>query len=835
MTADIVDTRGHFDSEYENAGKDIRAMAVKVYGDNLNQMFKRNLDPINPVGAEDPEALKARTERMWAEHAPTIEPAAFHLGEDGELNEIPLDELPEDFSPAIRLSSPAELAADDWVLGDIPLLSALRGPIGEIIDVLLGVLAGEGQTVISIPGDIVDSISTVFDVIEPIIGIVDDFDLDSPLKSIVEALSSEFPFISEFKDYLDIILKALFNLRGDLSGLLDIVLELVKKLIPDVIPESVVDFIFDLVGAGQGLWDLISDAVSGGKGVYDTIFGFFTKNTLNSILNKTLAATMGLVPSQVSTLLPRIVNFVTSTVNFLTSNDYTKFITEVGTDLLTSLVDMTGLSGAVDRIMSLVEMAMTAVDLVDKFDASDMIQLVTQMLNAFIPSGMTSAAEDFARNLMSIVKTYKEGALSDVSAFRSELENIIDNAVSGVVSEATKELVEDVITLIAGFFNDGFDKSALPDIFEIAEGVINEIAHSSADVTLAQGEDLIDAMNNVVRPIMGVIAMVSDSDALKSMVSKTVSNFQSELGSLPQMIKQALESMDMENAFDSVPDLQSILSTVADISGGVINMIRFIKGQSFQGIMQSLLMTAGSLLATHPDFDDVPLDAVLTLLNQFFPDAFGIDREDLPSTSEAISQILNYASGLLHSVIDEDLLRTLLEFFMDIKDIFTGGVKWLLGKIFDWLGGLLNPLFDDLEKMIEGIFAGITDLLGYNTKIPIGLGDWSLFDLTVSIGIRANFNIDLTPLFDMITSLIFDARSTFKMSNIGDFLKTIFSFFEITPQFYASLGVSGFDSSKNAIMGTLLKSLGLELSFEGSAHFVLNLFSFRGGMFEWEE
>jgi hypothetical protein len=831
--AEIIEQRAHVNSVYENAGIDIRSMAVKLYGDNMNELMKRTLEPVNPVGEEDPFALAQRTQDMWDRHAPTIRPAAYEIQDDGSLTEVALDDLPEDFSPAIRLSSPAELGASDFSLGEIPLFSALNGPIGDIIDILLEVLAGEGQTEISIPTDIITTIQSAFSVIEPIVGIVSDFDLDSPLKSVVNALASEFPFIEEFKDYLNIMLKALFSLRGDISDILEVVWELVVALLPDIIPEEVTDFLFDLLGVNDGLWDLVSEVVSEGKGVFDAIFGFFTSRALEGVMNKTLSATLGISAPEISTLLPRMVNFVKSTVNFLTSGNYMKFIQELGDDLFSSIFSTAGLETSIANVMAVIEMALTSVELVDTYDASTMMQLVVDMLNQFVPSGLTQSADSLAQGLLTVVKTYSEASLPDVNAFKAELLTIVSAAVSGIVTSNQKDLIVDIITLIAGFHNDGFNKNQLPDIIEITQGVINEFGYAHGGyATLAQVQDLSEAMEELVGPILGIVAMVSDSDALKSFVSKTVSNFASELGSIPDMVKKALEFLDVADVFNAYQD---DLETLAEIAGGVINLIKYAKGQSFQGIMQGLLMSAGMILGTLPDFDDVPLDPVLKLLQQFFPRAFGLDPQNMPGPQETVNQILNIVEPLMHSIFDADSLRELLTFFMQVKSIFTDGVKWLVGKLFDWLGGLLNPVFDDLENTIKELFAGITDLLGYSTTLPIGLGDWSLFDLEIALGIRVEFDIDLTPLFDLISSMIFDARSTFAIDDVGDFFQVIFSFFEITPQFYASLGVGGFDSSKNAIMGTLLSLLGVDLAFEGSANFVLNLFTFKNGMFEFED
>ncbi|NWF95787.1 MAG: hypothetical protein HXY34_06560 [Candidatus Thorarchaeota archaeon] len=834
--ADIVEQRAHIDPKYDRASKDLKSMAIKLYGDNMQEFVGRTLEPVDIVGEEDPEALARRTEEMWARHAPRLEKAAYEMRLDGSLEELPLADLPSDFSPMVKLSSPAELASTDFILGEIPLFSALNGPIGEIIDVLLDVLMDEGQTVISIPSDVMDSLAEAFEVIEPLIGIVSDFDADSPLKSVIDALASEFPFIEEYKDYLNILLKALFNLRGDWGDLVEILLELVEALLPEVIPSEVTDFLFDLLGVGSSLSTLIDEVISEGKGVFDTLFGFFTKNALQAVLNKTLTATLSLLPSQVSTLLPRLVAFVSSAIDFLTTKDFGRFVEAVGDDLLSLIPDISGYETVVEQIMSVFNMAMTAAGLVDSFDADTIVELVKQMLNELVPSGMVTDVETFARSLLNITKVYKESPAPDLNSFKTQLLSVVEAATSGDVSTQMRQLIRDVITLLAGFYIDGFDKNQLPDLFEIAEGLINELVPASHGAfTLSDAADLIEAFNDAVRPILGIIAMVSDSDSLKQMVSKTVSGFESELGNLPQMIMHAIEYLDIEDYLASLPDVEEVLSTVSEIAGGVINLIQFAKDQSFQGIMQSLLMSAGSLLGTFPSFDQVPLDPVLTLLKSFFPKAFGIDPQSAPSATEVINQIMAAASPYLSGIIDPSLLQTILEFFMDIKGIFTDGVKWMVGKILDWLTGMLDPLFDELESMIEGLFAGMNDLLGYSTTLPIGLGEWSLFDLSIALGIRAEFNIDLTPLSDLITSMIFDARSTFSISNIGDFFKVIFSFFEITPQFYAELGVCGFDSSKNAILGLLMEMFGLEFSFEGSAKFVLNLFTFRNGMFEWED
>ncbi len=831
----IMEDRAKVDPKYDTPSKDIKSMTVKIYGDNLNQIIKRTLEPINPVGEIDPDALEKRTAEMWARHKATIRPAAYRIQDDGKLKELPLNELPENFSPAIKLSSPAEVSESDYSLGEIPLFSALRGPIGDIIDILLSVLADEGQTTLSIPSGIVDGLMTAFKVIEPLIGLVNDSNKDSAIKKVVEAIASEFPFIDKYKSYLNIILKALFNLRGGFSSILGIVTDLVVSLIPDSVPKQVSDFVIQILGVNNGLWDAVQQTVNEGKGVFDTMLGFFLKNCISALINKTLVAVLNLVPAQMSSILTRSVDLFSGIVTFLSNHDNATLINSIENILSFFVTDILQVKAPVNRIMKVIQLIFTATDLIDHFDAESLMKLTQNLLTEFVPTGLVHDAQTFAKNLLDIVKRYKENALSDLNAFKNELMTVINQEVSSSIPENTKNLIRDAIVLLGGFFDDKFDKNQLPDLFDVADEIIDAFATPQYGAVLAQADELKDALHNVVKPLVGIIAEVTDSDSMKSLISKTASNFKNELGSIPQMLVNALNGLDLDDVFDGISNVNATLSKLAEITTGIINTIKLAKGQSFQGIMQAVLTAAGSILGSFPAFDDVPLDAVLDLLKTFFPEAFGIDPKDLPSTTEIINKIVNYAQGKLSGIIDMNTLKTILGFFMDIKGIFTDGVKWLVGKLFDWLDGMLSPLFDKLEDEIMGIFSSNGDLLGYSTKIPIGLGSWSLFDMTIKLGIRANFNIDLSPLFDMISSLIFDDRSTLSLSTPGDFLKTIFSFFEISPQFYADLGIGGFDSSKNAIMGTLLKSCGLELKFEGSAHFVLNLFTFRGGMFEWED
>ncbi|MBD3157373.1 MAG: hypothetical protein GF309_01170 [Candidatus Lokiarchaeota archaeon] len=836
---EICTLRATKNAEYGDAANDLEKMALQIYADNFNALFQRSVDPVNPVGQVDPLAAEKRAERMWAEHTPEVREAAYTVTSNGSLEAVPVEETPEDFSPMMRLGSPADVVPGDFILGEIPLLSGLRGPIGKIVDVLLDVLAGAGKTVLSIPSGALDSLKGVFEEILPFLGIVSDFDLESPLKSIINGLADQFPFGAELKGYLTPILKALFNLRGDLSSITDVFEELLTGLLPAIIPDEVMTFLDSVLDIGGGLWNLISDVVTGGKDVFDAILSFMMDNVLTSLLNKTLVASLG-VAGDVTDLLSDSMGFIKSIVNYLSTFDFTRFITDVGDNLITNVLGLLGDAPGqevVGQIMNLVKLGFTAVEQIDTVTPESLIQILTQTTESFIdPSDITGDPEDFSRALMNVTKKYSEQGLTSLSAFQDELDPIFDEYVASGVPTEIIAAMTDTVSMIAGFFNDGFPDADLPDIFDIAETLVNQLSFSSAEYTTADAAEIMDAFHTVLKPVLGAIASITGDLGLKRMITGTLGSFASEIGSIPGIFLNVIQFLDTGNLLDGLSNLESVMGVFGEIAGGAFNLLGLVRGQSFGGIMNTLLMAVGSIFGTFPQFDNVPIDAMLKLMQSFFPDAFGFDLNTPPDVASVIAEVLDMVTGSMSAgILNLDMIGDIVNFFMDIKGIFTDGILWIMEKVYDWVSGMLTSLLQNLEDMVNGVFGGMSDLLGYAGKLPIGLGEWSLFDLIFDLGIRPQFAINEEPLLQLIEGVLLKGRAVFSLGTVGEFLSAIFSFFEITPQFYAELGVSGFDSSKNKFMEHLLSVLGVDLQFSGYAKFVINLFSFRNGMFEWRE
>lgn len=201
-TAKIAMKRAESDLNYNQTAQDLQAIGLQLYADNFNVLFQAQLDPQDPVGEVDKNALEHRTQAMYDRHQPKISPAAYHLEEDGSLTEIDYDTVSENSSAAIRLSPSDQIGPEDFILGNIPLLSGLNGPIGEIVDLLLNLLGDGGSTLLSIPKSVMESIKGSFTQIQDVIGLVTDFDAESILKTLLSVLSDQFPFLEEFKPFL---------------------------------------------------------------------------------------------------------------------------------------------------------------------------------------------------------------------------------------------------------------------------------------------------------------------------------------------------------------------------------------------------------------------------------------------------------------------------------------------------------------------------------------------------------------------------------------------------------------------------------------------------------
>ncbi|MHA1620455.1 MAG: hypothetical protein ACTSVZ_14355, partial [Promethearchaeota archaeon] len=830
--SELANQRALIEPEYNSTAVDLTLMATKLYADNFNAFVQAQFEPTNPVGQINEVERELARDDMYERNAAWVEPAYYHKEEDGTLTKLEEADIDENFQPTVQLTSLAEVGAGDFLLGDIPLLSGLQGPIGEIIDVLLPLLSGDSGGALSIPGGIMEMIQGSFGEIGQIIGLVTDFSAESALKTLLDILASEFPFIEDLKPFIEIFTKALFNLRGGIDDISGIIFELINALVESVLPDSVGDIVGTVLNVGEDLWTEIEAVTNDGKSVFDAMVGFFSGNVMKGLLNKTLVSSLSVSQSAATEIVDKFVPFIQSTISFLVSFDLDTLIDAITGPVLTAALgalDSMQQDG-MDKVGKMIKLAFNVVDLVDDFSAESVVDVLKEAILIFIDSSdIQEDVEKLAQKILKIVQNFKEGKFSSISNFKDHVLTTLGESLSSSVSTEVKALFADVMAMICGIYNDGFDPAELPNIFDLAEDIIDQIGMDATTAANIKG-----AITNLVKPILGFIGLLTDSDGLKQMLPADLFSTSNLMEAIPNMIKSVLGYLDTGDALAGLPDFDTIMDTFGKLTSGIISIVDAVKGKSFTGVLKAIWMSVGTVITLIPPFDDIPLDAVFQLLQSFFPDQFGSGVEEALSSTEVIANIEEIASSFLDAST-EQVLSDFLKIAMDLKGLFTEGLDWIVGKILDWAGGLLEPILDKMENELESILGGSGDLLGYHGKIPIGLGDWSLFTLKVDLGIQANFNINPTPLLELVKSMILDARATFSLDNVDEFFGVIFSMFEISPQFYAELGVDGLDTESNPFMKYLLESLGLELSFSGYAKFVVTLFTFRGGIFEWED
>jgi hypothetical protein len=127
-------------------------------------------------------------------------------------------------------------------------------------------------------------------------------------------------------------------------------------------------------------------------------------------------------------------------------------------------------------------------------------------------------------------------------------------------------------------------------MFDIIEDILVQFGSAAEGKSLAQTTDLSTAVESALKRIVGIIASIDDNDDLRRLVSRTTSNFDSELGSLSDMISDSILYLDLEGVLDGATSLSSALASFGNIVEGILSIVGSVRGQSFEGIMNTLLV-----------------------------------------------------------------------------------------------------------------------------------------------------------------------------------------------------------------------------------------------------
>ncbi|MFW9777774.1 MAG: hypothetical protein ACFFE8_02890 [Candidatus Heimdallarchaeota archaeon] len=847
--ADILETRYEKYSDYYNAGTNIRKLSLQYFADNINSVVERNFQPVNPIGEEDLDHKEERFKKMKESFPREITP------------KFNIYDLPEENRPALYIGEPAGIG--DLLVGLLPLESGLQGPIGGLIDLLLEIFIDKVGDEIQISEGAVEQIELAFEVIESLLGFFQEGDLspESALFQLLELLKDVIPFSDQLLPYVELLLQAIPLLRGDYSAISTVFNSLLDLLLPEELLSDL-SFIRGIVDQVLNVTtDVVTILHNEGGSFLDALLSAVSEGYLNTLINKFLNDTLGLsvTTSQLKGYVTKVSLFFRSIMDFLARFDLKKMINNYLPNLLElaiGAIDQTLAEEYGDKIGVVLNLIMSAIGFVD----FNLAEVLDELFELFGLGLSTTQAKGLIEKINTLVSQAKETAETSVSSFKTNLVNGINEVKSSLsfsIDPDIQNLIVSTSTMIAGALNSDFtDKNNLPDLNETLDLVITIVGGIATPI---EGEIIKDISGKVgslsaidretvkglVNGIVSLIGLITDKDEIKQFIGKTVSKFDQLLKD-PSTLMQRIITL-LVDTLSPNPKILETIKTFSNLALTFYKIINEAKDNSIQGILQALVEDVG--LSLIRDLVGVDIGFVEQILTFIFPKFFGTDSAELPSATQLINDLVSELDTALGndsyvaslglpgiSTLSElkTAIQTALNIVFNAKDIFVDGLRWLFGQLMDWVGGQIEQLINLLMDAISSALND-SDLLPpeWDGTFGVGLGSFSLFEITIELGLYPHFGFDENAFSNWMLDIVFGGLDPFQ-GDIGDFFKKIFSFFELIPTFKAGIELGGFGTEENPLMALLLTSLGLELEFSGGGWFEIELFTLKNGVFDTE-
>ncbi|MHA2401743.1 MAG: hypothetical protein ACXADH_02030, partial [Candidatus Kariarchaeaceae archaeon] len=845
--ADVLEEHYGEDSTASNFAEDIRMASLQFFSDNFNDLVSRTIEAQDVMGVEHPNTIAARTQAFYdrnpvnftknAHEGYEIDPLTLREV-DPETGEIRTDGYGMDIFP--KTSS----TASDFILQLLPAESGLRGPLGGIIDELLGWLFDAIGGAIGLDSTTVENIANALFAIPELVGAISDPSA-SKIKGFIDDIIPMLPIPQDLTQYVDLIVDALFLLRGELSDILNFILGAVDLLVPEGFTllgkpvSELLGTVFDLVGKVEG-------QISAGGNIADVILSVLNEEMIKFVVNQTISQAsglFGLTSVQLTKGIDYIVGTVGIIVNLIATGNFKSIVETYGPKLLDVVLAevLPGIDESQSKIiMKILSMILTTAGVMDGPTLEEVLtDIVLEDLG--IP-GVTL-------HYVSVDAVSQEAveAGAKVKAIIDKVGNVIAALKDGSYSLATFQ--SDMDTLLAELAIDADLKKAIKDVLAIV------VAISDSDFSLGSGVNIgtmvtnllksfgildtgqADLVTKILNALVGVVSFIKNPPNLKEMIKDLIPDLSDLpsilndlltflMGAIPGASNQGLQVFGLNTEVDSITG-QAISSTdviriISDAVGTIIQIVGSGGDNALEGIMKALLTGATFVINQVLETDITPF---VELLKGIFGTVIGL-TDSAPSLEEMTALIIPLVPGFASEI------ETLLKFIMKIKDVFNDGFRTIFTQLTAWLASTVVDLIGGLAGEVDGALGGVQDnsFKLFELDIPIGIGGFSLFTIKIGIGLEPGFEFDVERLSEMIFDLVFRGIQIFEEgADAGEVLKTAFSFFSITPILVASFELSDFGSGESSFITFLLESLGLQLSFSGYGYFKLQLFSFKNG------
>jgi hypothetical protein len=853
------------ESKYRLAGEALQRFSLRYFEMEINDLMERNVEPKTPIGEENLTDRQVRMEELENQFPKGIKNRAkFNPAIPGALP-------PVYFKSNLIQDSPTDL-----LLSVLPLNSGLRGTIGFILDLIFELALDSGDSDIMLSGDAIELIFNSFKVITSLVGGGDvTTAASSALKSLLELLNKEFPFGDQLLPYMNLVIDGLFALKGDFNTISNFIKTLLELLIPDSLTGA--ETIRGIISSVLGVTSSVIDAVNDGEELLTALMKALSTNLMDFFIGKFLNETLGVSLSQVNEFKDKIMGVAKIIFDLINGDlDIKQLLLDNLGTILTTLFDLIPSSAqeTINQMISWISFGFSVVQ--DLNSPTKLIDRAVELLEKFLPESIANNAnklKEIAEKLMEKIGQIREQGVTQFTNIKSTVESVFnDAALLGLTLDSNlKDFLVNVTVWVFGVLAD-----KVPDTerlkFPSLRDLLTQFMIWAGESII--GSDVRESIQRIMKMIFGVVAFVKDTDKqIKQLVSKTEGFFQEikkdpigVITSVLGMIFNATNSTIMLNYLDQV-------KSYAELALGVYKLIANAKANSFQGVLQLIVSLLGTGLFKSlniPGLDDIGV--ILKVIQAIIPDVLGV--ANAPSPMEAVREIINLVSSFgldIGGVPLTDILDVVLNIVVGARELFTNGIQWIFGQVIEWLGRKVEELINSLLDSLMSSISGSTSITHYNGQgkpvlhngtvldegvvtnngtylkptqgdmgmilldldIPANFGGFSLFSLTIQVGLKLNFAFDSAAFKDMLVDVIFKGKSLFE-GGFGAFIGRLFGFMEISPLLTARLELGGFGSGKNSFMNYLLTTLGLKLDFSGSGFFAMNLLTFKGGQFKLE-
>ncbi|MGQ4892149.1 MAG: hypothetical protein ACP6IP_06635 [Candidatus Njordarchaeia archaeon] len=794
-----------FDKIYNDSSYNMEGVAVKYYAENLNQIFLDNVQPTIVLGQKDPNIQKAKLQEYLSKHPDSM-----------SVNIVKPEGV--DNAPLLLGWKGVVGTGNDIDFMEIPVLSALKGPVGDFVDLVLEFLVGEGSDTLTINSQFITDFVNAFNAIKDFIGDPSVEGAGSLLKSFLTLLKGEFPYIENYTKYFDLFIDGFYALKGDLNHIVNFILEAIDLLFPEGLTylDQLKSILQNLFSIGQDVLDQVGSITDLKMNV---ILNWLTSKLANVSIEKLVEDIPGV--SNAMPLIKNLTSLFKIAIDLLSIGNVTLFVDKLYGFIVNDLKLISD-PNVVDTMNKIKATSKLVLKFAQK-DEDNIKTLLQEVILAFVDSSYISDIAEMVNKIIDEVDDAIKKAKTSITDFQTAIQNILNTYItgSGTDIEKAKGIILDTVTVITAISNPGFNVTDAKSVIEILMKVVDDYL----PVSEADKQNLGLVLNAT---LLAYASLGSPSRVLKAFFKEV-----NPLKDYKQMLLNTLidaAQMIIEK-IDSSLNINDIINMIKDgvkVVNGLIDLIGEVRDRPFDGIL-SILMVGASYAPVDLFEDKLSIGNLTKILEVTLPDIMGLNRT--PSLEEAKTIIHDALGALVSNSSILETLESIVEFMFSIREIVRDGVKWFTNKVFEWIGGkvsdFVSNLLDKLNSLIESF-----SFFNINGTMNLGIGGMDAISFKYKIAFKANINIDKTGLTNDIKDIIVKGKYYDLMNPLDTFWKLL-KRLTITPTLESSLDLESAFSGKNSLLSKVLNLLGgASVNIEGGAKFKLELFSFKSGSFD---